>query len=90
MTPEEVQLSPVKKPKVRVRDNLSTIQINDDQKKAIDFAYKLYQDSEGGGATKGAFLEMISIHYATGKMNDPGSYDPEAEIPSAPPLPPEM
>lgn len=79
MKPEEIQLNQLKKPKVRVRDNLSTIQINDEQKKAIDYAYQFYQDSEGAPATKGAFLEMLCMHYVTGKMNNPADYDPEFE-----------
>jgi hypothetical protein len=77
MKPEDIQLSQLKKPSVRVRDNLSTIQINDEQKQAIDYAYKFYQDSEGAPATKGAFLEMLCLHYVTGKMNNPSEYDPE-------------
>ncbi len=48
--------------KIRVRDNLSTIQVNDQQKMVIDAAFRLFQDQEGS-QTKGMFLETLARHY---------------------------
>ena len=44
------------------RLNLSTIQVNDQQKMVIDAAFRLFQDQEGS-QTKGMFLETLARHY---------------------------
>ena len=55
-------MNPEEPKKIRVRDNLSTIQVNDEQKQVIDAAFKLFQDQEGS-QTKGMFLETLARHY---------------------------
>jgi hypothetical protein len=55
-------MNPIEPKKIRVRDNLSTIQVNDQQKQIIDAAFKLFQDQEGS-QTKGMFLETLARHY---------------------------
>lgn len=58
-----------KQPQVRFRNNLTSIQIDDNQKQAIDQAYKLFVDSGAEGLTKGDFLEAISLAYIKAKGN---------------------
>lgn len=57
-------MQPQEKPRIRVRTNLTSVQINDAQKQSIDQAYKLFKQSSGmPGVTKGQFLEGLAQEF---------------------------
>ena len=54
----------IEKPTVRrVRDHLTSIQINDEQKRVIDQAYQIFSNSSNDGMTKGEFLTLVAVDY---------------------------
>lgn len=57
-------VTPAPRARVRVRTNLTSVQINDAQKASIDEAYKVFKESSGmSGVTKGQFLEGLAQEF---------------------------
>jgi hypothetical protein len=64
MNEEPLELpEPTIKPAVRRRDNLTTIQITDDQKGVIDQAYQIFHNGNAQHLTKGQFLTLVAMDY---------------------------
>lgn len=55
------------KPRVRVRPNLTSFQISDQQKVVIDQAYEKFRASSEINATKGEFVEALCMNFLRGK-----------------------
>lgn len=73
MNPQEpfIPLVGAKKPRVRARDNLSTIQITDEQKESIDQAYNMFKDKEGSQVNKGEFLQLLALDFLSSIESKP-------------------
>jgi hypothetical protein len=57
-------VTPAPRARVRVRTNLTSVQINDEQKQTIDQAYKVFKASSGiSGVTKGQFIEGLAEEF---------------------------
>lgn len=78
---------PEQKPRVRIRTNLSTVQMNDEQKDVIDRAYSLFVDVAQAKMSKGAFLSALCLSFLQGKTQIHNqSEEPEPTPPSPPVL----
>ena len=51
------------KPRIRSRDNLTSLQITKEQKQLIDQAYSLFSDQNNSFISKGQFVEQLCANY---------------------------
>ncbi len=66
---------PAEKPRVRVRNHLTSVQIDKQQKVAIDNAYQSFMAMSGQFVSKGAFIEGLCLDF----LNKTGKPDMSAE-----------
>lgn len=80
------QLGTSPKPRVRSRTNLTSIQIDDNQKQAIDQAFNVFtSENDGEGLNKGDFLEALALAYIKTKGASAQSLERELEESAQPP-----
>ncbi len=51
------------KPRVRIRPNLTSFQITDEQKQTIDQAFDLFKNSSEQQVNKGQFIEGLCLDF---------------------------